>query len=198
MAVTVVGLVATFGMNFNVLVPPLARRCSTATPSGYGFLMTASGVGALVAAVILVLSAASHGRGRIGSGAILLGVATIALSGSTRRSRVRSCSWCSSGSAASRWRPPRTPPSSSRPGRAARPGDERLHDGLQRLGPDRWHRHRRSSPRRRHPRHHGDRRGLSLATGIGAAIWWRRMQVADRTTPASEHAMGLQAGRAGR
>ncbi len=78
MAVTVVGLVATFGMNFNVLVPPLASDVLHSGASGYGFLMTASGVGALVAAVFLVVGGRPRPI-RIAIGATLLGVASIAL-----------------------------------------------------------------------------------------------------------------------
>ena len=82
MAVVVVGLVATFGMNFSVVVPPLAQDVLGSDAAGYGFLMTASGIGALTAAVWLV----AGGRPRpvrIAGGAILLGIASIALALST-------------------------------------------------------------------------------------------------------------------
>ena len=49
LAVTIVGLVATFGMNFQILVPPLAQtRSSTSGAAGYGFLMAASGLGSIL------------------------------------------------------------------------------------------------------------------------------------------------------
>jgi MFS family permease len=82
LAVTTVGLVATFGMNFQVVIPPLAQDALGSDAAGYGFLMTASGLGALGAAVFLVV----NGRPRpvrIALGAIVLGVASIALAMST-------------------------------------------------------------------------------------------------------------------
>ena len=82
LAVTTVGLVATFGMNFQVVIPPLAQDALGSDASGYGFLMAASGLGALGAAVALVLSGRPR-TGRIVGGAILLGVASILLALST-------------------------------------------------------------------------------------------------------------------
>ena len=81
LAVTTVGLVATFGMNFQVVIPPLAQALGS-DASGYGFLMAASGLGALGAAVALVLSGRPR-TGRIIGGAILLGAASILLAMST-------------------------------------------------------------------------------------------------------------------
>ena len=81
MAVTVVGLVATFGMNFNVLLPPLAQDVLDSDAAGYGFLMTASGIGALGAAVALVIGGQPSPI-RIGLGAAVLGVASLALAAS--------------------------------------------------------------------------------------------------------------------
>lgn len=82
MAVTVVGLVATFGMNFSVIVPPLAQDILRSDAAGYGFLMTASGLGALGAAVGLVIAGKPR-PGRIAAGAVVLGVASLALAVST-------------------------------------------------------------------------------------------------------------------
>ena len=83
MAVSMVGLVATVGMNFNVLIPPLAQDVLGTDAAGYGFLMTASGIGALGAAVALVIGGRPRPV-RIALGASILGVASIllALSGS--------------------------------------------------------------------------------------------------------------------
>src|SRR4029079_15324097 len=82
LSVATVGLVATFGMNFNVLFPPLAQQVLQSDASGYGFLMTASGIGALAPSVLRV--AAGRPRPvRIAGGAILLGVASLALALST-------------------------------------------------------------------------------------------------------------------
>ena len=78
LAVTTVGLVATFGMNFQVVIPPLAQDALGSDASGYGFLMAASGLGALAAAVGLVLSGRPR-TSRIIGGAIVLGVASILL-----------------------------------------------------------------------------------------------------------------------
>jgi MFS family permease len=82
LAVTTVGLVATFGMNFQVVIPPLAQGALGSDASGFGFLMAASGFGALSAAVALVLSGRPRPI-RIVLGAIVLGVASILLSMST-------------------------------------------------------------------------------------------------------------------
>jgi MFS family permease len=82
LAVTTVGVVATVGMNFNVIVPPLASDILQSGASGYGFLMTASGVGSLLAAVVLVVGGRPKPI-RIALGGILLGVASIALAFTT-------------------------------------------------------------------------------------------------------------------
>lgn len=81
LAVLVVGAVATAGMNWNVLIPAFAQVELQSDAAGYGFLMAASGVGALLAALRLV-----YGRqvrpGRLATGAVILGVASVALAGS--------------------------------------------------------------------------------------------------------------------
>jgi MFS family permease len=82
LAITTLGLTATFGMNFQVVVPPLAQDVLHSGAAGYGFLMTASGLGALGAAVALVIGGKPHPI-RIALGAILLGVASIGLAMST-------------------------------------------------------------------------------------------------------------------
>jgi MFS family permease len=82
LAVLTVGLTATFGMNFQVVIPPLAQDALRSDASGYGFLMTASGLGALTAAVALVIGGRPK-PSRIAIGAIVLGVASVALAMST-------------------------------------------------------------------------------------------------------------------
>jgi MFS family permease len=82
LAVATVGLVATFGMNFSVVFPPLAQQVLHSDAAGYGFLMTASGIGALAASVLLVASGRPRPV-RIAGGAILLGVASMVLALST-------------------------------------------------------------------------------------------------------------------
>jgi MFS family permease len=82
MATAVVGLVATFGMNFSVLVPPLAQGVLHSDASGYGFLMAASGFGSLLASLAIAFT----GRARaaaIAIGPIVLGVAEVVTGFST-------------------------------------------------------------------------------------------------------------------
>jgi MFS family permease len=78
LSILVVGLVSTFGMNFQVVIPPLTEQVLHSGATGYGFLMAASGVGSLVAALYIAFSARAR-LGLISGGAILLGVASIAL-----------------------------------------------------------------------------------------------------------------------
>ena len=78
LAVVVVGLVATFGMNFGVIVPALSQDQLGTDATGYGFLMAASGIGSLAAALWLAFG----GRGgvwAIAIGAVILGIAEIVL-----------------------------------------------------------------------------------------------------------------------
>ncbi|HEY5277444.1 MAG TPA: MFS transporter, partial [Coriobacteriia bacterium] len=51
LAVSVVGLVAIAGMNFNVLIPAMANDVLHVGASGFGFLMSAMGLGSLLAAL---------------------------------------------------------------------------------------------------------------------------------------------------
>ena len=78
LAVTVVGLTATVGMNFIVLIPPFAANILGSDAAGFGFLMTASGLGALGAAVVLVIGGRPRPV-RIAGGALLLGAALVLL-----------------------------------------------------------------------------------------------------------------------
>jgi MFS family permease len=78
LAMLVLGLVATVGMNFGVIIPAYAQDVLDSGASGYGFLMAASGVGSLLAALWLAFG----GRGRIrhiAYGAMLLGIGELAL-----------------------------------------------------------------------------------------------------------------------
>jgi len=79
--IVVICLVSTFGMNFGVLIPPLARDVLHVGATGYGFLMATTGIGSLIAA----LSIAFGRRNRlayIGLGAALTGVAELVLAAS--------------------------------------------------------------------------------------------------------------------
>jgi hypothetical protein len=53
LAVLLVGGASTAGMNFQVLLPPLARDVLGSGASGYGFLMAASGLGAVAATLVI-------------------------------------------------------------------------------------------------------------------------------------------------
>lgn len=73
LSVAVVGIVSTFGMNFNVLVPALASDVLDVGAEGLGFMLAASGIGSVIAA----LAVASRRRPRIRVivlGALVLGV----------------------------------------------------------------------------------------------------------------------------
>ena len=82
LAVSIVGLAATFGMNFQVLVPPLADTILNVGASGYGFLMAASGVGSTVAALWVAFQR-KPGPRPIALGAIALGAGSVVLALST-------------------------------------------------------------------------------------------------------------------
>ncbi len=75
--ITIIGLASTFGMNFGVIIPALADEVLKTDAVGFGFLMAATGVGSLFAALLIAFS----GRPRpmmIGVGAIGLGIGLLA------------------------------------------------------------------------------------------------------------------------
>ena len=81
LAMTIIGVVATFGINFNVVIPPLAEGTLGVGATGYGFLMAASGVGSLVAALLIAFGGTQPIRmlvGAFGLGAalVLMGLTT--------------------------------------------------------------------------------------------------------------------------
>jgi MFS family permease len=78
LAVTVVGVVATVGMNWNVLLPAFAQDDLASDAAGFGFLMAASGIGSLLAALRLVMGGGPRPT-RLATGALILGVATVAM-----------------------------------------------------------------------------------------------------------------------
>ncbi len=82
LSVTIVGLVATFGMNFQILVPPLADSVLNVGASGYGFLMAASGLGSTVAALWVAFTRRPSPT-VIATGAIALGLGSVILAAST-------------------------------------------------------------------------------------------------------------------
>jgi MFS family permease len=77
MATLVVGVVSTFAMNFNVLVPPYARDVLGQDADGLGFLLAAMGIGSLTAALLLARAGRPSPWAIVG-GALLLGVAEAA------------------------------------------------------------------------------------------------------------------------
>jgi MFS family permease len=76
-----IGLVATFGMNFSVVVPALARDVLHVGAEGFGFLMAASGVGSFAVAMAIAFGRRSR-PALIGLGAAALGAAELVLAGS--------------------------------------------------------------------------------------------------------------------
>jgi MFS family permease len=71
-----VGLASTLGMNFGVTIPALAREVLGTDATGFGFLMTATGIGSLTAALLIAFS----GRSRpviVPLGATVLGIALV-------------------------------------------------------------------------------------------------------------------------
>ena len=80
LAVSVVGLVSTAGMNFNVLMPAMANDVLHVGASGFGFLMSAMGLGSLLAA----LGIAYLGRPKLSillAGAFALGALEVVFAG---------------------------------------------------------------------------------------------------------------------
>jgi hypothetical protein len=79
MATVVVGLASLFGMNFGVVIPALAKEVLGTDATGYGFLMAASGVGSICAALLIAFSGRSR-PGIVGGGALMLGISLLAAS----------------------------------------------------------------------------------------------------------------------
>jgi MFS family permease len=82
LAVSVVGLGATFGMNFSVLAPPLADHVLHVGATGFGFLMAATGIGSTAAALWVAFAHRPRPRNMV-IGAVTLGLGSVALAWST-------------------------------------------------------------------------------------------------------------------
>jgi len=82
LAILVIGVVSTFGMNFSVIIPPLTQLVLHSNAAGYGFLMAAMGVGSLLAALTIAFSGRT-GPLVIGVGALVLGAAEVVIGVST-------------------------------------------------------------------------------------------------------------------
>jgi MFS family permease len=78
LAVIAVGLVSTFALNFQVLIPAYAQFVLGVGADGFGFLMAAGGVGSLIAALWLAFGGGAR-LTLLGAGAVLLGLAEVGL-----------------------------------------------------------------------------------------------------------------------
>ena len=82
LAISVIGCVSTFGMNFNVVLPVLAAGVLNVGPNGLGWLYSAMGAGALIAALAVATLQRPRLRILIGGG-MVLGVAELVLASTT-------------------------------------------------------------------------------------------------------------------
>jgi MFS family permease len=71
LAIAVIGLVSTFGMNFNVVLPALAAGVLNVGPAGAGILYASMGAGALTAALCVAMLQRPRLRILVGGGMIL-------------------------------------------------------------------------------------------------------------------------------
>jgi MFS family permease len=78
LAISVLGVVATFALNFSVLIPLVARDVLHGDADTYGFLMSATGVGSLVSALSIAFGARPTMR-RLLVGAGVIGLSMIGL-----------------------------------------------------------------------------------------------------------------------
>jgi MFS family permease len=78
LAITVIGFVSTFGMNFNVVLPVMAADVLNVGSDGYGLLFTAMGAGALMSALAVASLARPSVRLLLGGG-IVLGLSELLL-----------------------------------------------------------------------------------------------------------------------
>ena len=82
LAITVIGFVSTFGMNFNVVLPVMATQVLNVGSNGLGLLFASMGAGALIAALAVATLARPRLRVLIGGG-MVLGAAELALASTT-------------------------------------------------------------------------------------------------------------------
>ena len=76
LAIAVLGVVSTFALNFQVLIPLVARDVLGGDADTYGFLMAATGVGSLVAAMSIAFGSRPTLR-RLLAGAAAIGIAMV-------------------------------------------------------------------------------------------------------------------------
>jgi MFS family permease len=82
LAITVIGFVSTFGMNFNVVLPVMAANVLKVGANEYGLLFAAMGAGALIAALAVATLQRPRLRVLIGGG-MVLGAAELVLASTT-------------------------------------------------------------------------------------------------------------------
>jgi MFS family permease len=82
LAITVIGFVSMFGMNFNVVLPVMAARVLNVGSNGYGLLFASMGAGALIAALAVATLQRPRLRILIGGG-MVLGVSELVLASTT-------------------------------------------------------------------------------------------------------------------
>ncbi|MGD0249122.1 MAG: MFS transporter, partial [Candidatus Limnocylindrales bacterium] len=82
LAITVIGFVSTFGMNFNVILPVMAARVLNVGPNGLGLLFAAMGAGALISALSVATLQRPRLRVLVGGG-MVLGTAELVLATTT-------------------------------------------------------------------------------------------------------------------
>ena len=78
LAISIIGLVSTFGMNFNVVLPVMSANVFHAGPGGYGWLSVAMGAGALTSALTVAAMTRPRLRVLVGGG-MILGLAELVL-----------------------------------------------------------------------------------------------------------------------
>jgi len=79
LAITTIGFVSTFGMNFNVVLPVMAAGVLNAGPTGFGILYASMGAGALTAALTVALLSRPSLRVLV-AGGVVLGISELVLS----------------------------------------------------------------------------------------------------------------------
>ncbi len=82
LAITVIGFVSTFGMNFTVVLPVMAARVLNVGANGLGFLFASMGAGALIAALSVATLQRPRLRVLIGGG-MVLGLSELVLASTT-------------------------------------------------------------------------------------------------------------------
>lgn len=76
-----VGMLSTFGMNFNVVIPVFARDVLGSDAAGYGFLSSAIGVGSLVGALVLAYLGRKPSLGLLLGAGFAFGAVEVLLAG---------------------------------------------------------------------------------------------------------------------